>query len=166
MISFDMKPLVSNVFEFIHHINLHRKRVFKLGWSLKHECNNRIILWLVLKVHDIEKYFYLLKLWKLYGRPDHEIPNRELFDSMNKIGKSLQKLILLPFRNQRKSIKQALEVERIADVVDRNSDPVAIEEFHLKQQIPMSHFLPAYDLDIAYRLKEKWDQLTYNLQYY
>ena len=53
--------------------------------------------------------------------------------------------------------KFLLRIERIADVVDRNTDPVTMEEFNIQKQRPLSDFVrdPA-DLALAIELKQKY----------
>lgn len=64
-------------------------------------------------------------------------------------------------------IAQALlKIERLADVVDRNTDPVAMEEFGLKTQVPMSRFLTdPQDLAKATSIKNRYFELTREHQY-
>jgi hypothetical protein len=59
-----------------------------------------------------------------------------------------------------------LRIERIADVVDRNSDPVAMEEFGIAKQPPLAQFIQSdVDLAMATWLKERYARFTKGYAY-
>jgi hypothetical protein len=116
-------------------------------------------------VHDLEKYPFLPWLWKYYGGKGYRAGARKLYTRMNRFGQFIQDLILIPFFWNKDAIANAVRIEHIADVVDRNTDPVAMEEFCLKIQKPMSEFLPIEDLYLAETLKKLWPSITLHLQY-
>lgn len=62
--------------------------------------------------------------------------------------------------------KTLLRIERLADVVDRNSDPVAMEEFNIKEQRPLGEFIrDPVDLILAQELKQKYRATVKGLEY-
>lgn len=159
------RQFVMNVWDFRRHVTLHRRRVLKLGWQLRSMTKSPLVLFLVLLVHDLEKYLFLPWLWAYYGGKGWRTGARRLYTRMNKFGQFIQDAVLLPFFWNKEAIADAVRIEHIADVVDRNTDPVAMEEFCLKVQRPMSDFLPAEDLYIAETLKKLWPDVTSHLQY-
>jgi hypothetical protein len=132
--------------------------VFRLGWSLRSGLTRRerVVLWLRLVMHDVEKYLVIGGLWHYYGCA--ATPDAIAFwRRMNEIGHALVRW--LP------QYPRVLDIEKLADVVDRNSDPVAMEEFALKRARPLSDFLPRRLLLRAAYLKREWPVLTADLQY-
>lgn len=158
---------VNNLLDLKRHVSLHRRRVFALGWRLRPLVNNPTVLFLVLLVHDLEKYLFLPWLWKYYGvkGKNHKTDARKLYTRMNKVGYHIRNITMLPFFWNKENITQAIIIEHIADVVDRNTDPVAMEEFCLTIQKPMSLFLLSESLKIAETLKPQWFDITNKLQY-
>jgi hypothetical protein len=151
---------VTNKWDLFRHVRAHRRRVFRLGWSLRAGLTRRerAALWLTLVLHDLEKYLVIGGLWRTYGvgipAPDDAV---SFWRRMNRLGALMSGWVPKYPRVQ--------DIERLADVVDRNSDPVAMEEFGLKRQRPLSDFLPRRLLLRAAYLKREWPVLTADLQY-
>lgn len=79
---------------------------------------------------------------------------------------------LLPDGEMNAKAKAVLRIERIADVVDRNSDPVAQEELGVSKPRALSEFFVKKDgtvdqlnLGIASKLKEQYNQTIAGLSY-
>lgn len=160
-----MNTFVISIWDFLHHVTLHRKRVLKLGWQLRWMTDSPLILFLVLWIHDLEKYLFLPWLWSYYGGKRYRTGAQNLYDRMNKFGRLLQNLVLLPFFWKQKTIAEVLRIEHIADIVDRSADPVVMEEFNLREHRSLTRFLPKEDWLIAMKLKRRWAQITFSLQY-
>lgn len=147
-----MNKYVNNIWEFVKHINAHRKRVSLLASVLDSRWQARYVY----RLHDIEKYLFLPWLWKYYAGDGDRRKAKSLYTLMNKVGRLL--LSMLSFWINKAELAEIQKCEKLADVVDRQMDPVAEEEF---QRIrPIEKFVSDDDLEIARFLMSKYEQVT------
>lgn len=146
---------VNNIWDLAKHVAHHRARVYRLGITLDGSLLSRVVL----RVHDLEKYLFLPWLWKYYGgKGDRRIAKR-LYTRMNTVGRAILWVATLPFSGA--SIAEAQKSEKIADIVDRQCDPVAVEEF--QRILPMSKFLNDHELEVAEILKPRYREIVKEL---
>ncbi len=160
------------------HFRLHVQRVKRLGLALydSHPDDfpgiGREDVKAFLSVHDIAKFNRLAALYSIYGIGYHP-PTAELREKVEEIVEGLNEADLrireaylrdFPIR----AVNSLYRIERIADVVDRNTDPVAKEEFaiSLGQEPPLSAFLKEpRDLEMGRELKDRYGDLVADLAY-
>lgn len=147
--------------DFKRHITLHRKRLMALALALYPNAplTFKLLVWL----HDVEKYLVLDELYSFYAGGG-DVVDRDLFvGRMNALGKKL--VAPLYFLLDPVTLARYTNLERIADVVDRHSDPVALEEFNLPRRLPMSKFLRRDQLVVAGPLLKRYKEITKGLEY-
>ena len=149
---------VTNILEMSFHIAHHRKRVLTLGMDIHKEKDlTRLLYYTVFKLHDIEKYLFLPWLWKYYGKKGDKVKAKQLYIRMNKVGAVIIKAALFFFFFFKQQEKNKVKhYEHIIDVIDRHCDPVAMEEFDLVEQRPLTNFISVRDLPMAISFKKKW----------
>ena len=153
---------INNIKEFARHISNHRTRVYALGMTMR---GPKILKTIIFGLHDIEKYFFIFQLWKYYGSKGHGPERRkaiELYTRMNKLGYIIISVVLFFVRFPEHSVDKVKRLEKVIDVIDRHCDPVALEEFNLKEKRPLTQFLDVKDLPLAMSLKKKWLDLFEN----
>jgi hypothetical protein len=153
---------ISNIYQFFKHVNHHRKRIYILGTyrfsKTTKTRNEKILEFVVFKMHDIEKYLFLpLLCAKGLNRRE---TSRKFYDFMNRVGTVLVNNTIRGlsffFKFTEKEIKNVKRFERILDVVDRHCDPVALEEFHINRKRPMFMFLNSKDSKRANVFEKRW----------
>lgn len=147
---------VNNIFQFAQHVSAHRKRVQRLAWSFREAAPNREVLKIVLAMHDMEKYLLLPLLWRYYNGRGDRAKADVFFKRMNAVGRKLLEAALATVPHTPGDRAAALILERLADVVDRNCDPVALEEFNLKARRPLRDFLDEDYLPAATAMVRRW----------
>lgn len=160
--------LVNNLRELARHVSLHRQRLYRVGkaWCFEYDAAWYVELPLkvALFVHDLEKYLFLPWLWKYYGARGKNHKRSDalaLWTRMNKVGAFIKKVALLPLPG-----KHLIDgIEHVIDVVDRHLDPVALEEFNLEKQRPITDFLHIANWELADELIIIWQEHTKDLQY-
>jgi len=132
---------------YIKQIAAHRTRMKRWGDFYTWRDGRNTALQAVLYIHDIEKWLFLpfLYWYQLPGKDKSRA--RELYDKMNFVGSVIVRLRTLFHPIQ--EVQEALWMEKCFDVLDRHLDPVALEEFNLKEQRPMSDFLKSSQLKFA-----------------
>jgi hypothetical protein len=158
---------VNSSIDLLRHITLHRKRVYWLGQKINYLVDKPSLLKTILIAHDIEKYLVFPILWMFYAGKGNRKTARKFYTQMNKLGALLLKVIIFlrhGFVSQ-KDLDQCSRIEHIADVTDRNNDPVAMEEFCLTVQRPLSDFLELTDVWIAEDLAFDYKLVPENLRY-
>ena len=112
---------------------------------------------------------FIEKLYSLYGKgyafladPANE-RSKQIIDHLNATDKRVatdyfrRQGMLDASGDPNAQAKILLRIERIADVVDRNSDPVAMEEFNIQKQRPLGDFVrDPIDLALALELKSRY----------
>ena len=159
------------------HFRLHIERVKRLGLSLYDSHPeafpgvSRQEVWGFLSVHDLAKFNRLGALYSIYGvgyHPDtDELRGRveEIVAGVNEADRRIRETFLRGFSDD--AVHSLTRVERIADVVDRNTDPVAREEFAMVpgKEPPLSAFLRNADLGLARELQAQYGTLVAGFAY-
>lgn len=145
---------VKNIWDMLNHVRNHRRRLYSLGKDVK---GPMILRKIIFGLHDIEKFFFLPWLWKYYGPRGSGNPiAKKLYTRMNKVGYFILKCVLFFTPYNKEQIQKMKRYEKIADVIDRHCDPVAMEEFHLKEKRPLVQFIRREDLPCAITFKKRW----------
>lgn len=184
------RQYVNSLEDFIHHTQLHKKRVlvlieeaYRIAPHLEKEISKKNLIQLMV-IHDDEKLLpyslrdnrkpYYHDLYKGYGTP---IDRTTIIDPMNeegakyfkrmqeKLGLSIKpNMTLTEKKSIQKSIKAAMDMQKLVDEIDRMLDKVAPEE--------LAH--PPYPLNpsqtkkygkIARHLIDNYPTLTKDLQF-
>jgi len=117
----------------------------------------------VLALHDIEKYLFLGMLWFWFGVRKSGLKAkvaRMCFDFMNFVGVQVLMVCTLDLRvkfllNRRSNrdfrdkLARSLRIERIADCLDRNTDPTYEQEFGEKPRFIENFLKDQYELIVA-----------------
>jgi hypothetical protein len=146
---------VKNIWDMLTHVRNHRGRVYFLSAEVK---GPKFLKTIIFGLHDIEKFIFLPWLWKYYGAKGAGNPNaKALYIRMNKTGYFIIKcvLALFPFYTS-EQVRKMKRFEKIADVIDRHCDPVALEEFNLTTTRPLVQFIRRDDLPCAITFKKRW----------
>lgn len=145
---------VNSLGDMLHHVRNHRRRLYSLGTDVKGPQTLRKI---VFGLHDVEKFVFLPWLWKYYGaKGAGNSDAKKLYTRMNKLGYFILKIVLFFTPYNKEQIQRMKRFEKIADVIDRHCDPVAMEEFNLKEKRPLVHFIRREDLACAITFKKRW----------
>jgi len=152
---------VNNIFDLAKHVSHHRKRVYFLGMKhlMRHQTTSKeqkTASKIILGLHDIEKYLFLPWLWKYYGKKGNKANARKLYTRMNKVGGYILQTVLYFFNFNKTLVEKVSKIEKIVDVIDRHCDPVALEEFDLKEKRPLTLFLERKELPFAMTIKKLW----------
>lgn len=136
--------------DFARHVRLHRKRVRVLAAFADPLVVTKWQGRALLALHDVGKYLLLRPLWSYYAGKGDRVAARALYDELNR----LDDAIAAPIRllTPAAFAERVAAAERVADCVDRNCDPVALEEFAREKQPPLSDFLDGRRLETATRL--------------
>ena len=175
--------------DFVHHTDLHIKRVKKLGLALfdmhpeLFPDVDRKLLSEILTYHDAEKLnprfksingkpFYE-ELYERYGKK----ANFDVIEDMNAKGKAFVKELLsekglnpkdTTGKNKAKLLRirrQLKRIEDIADLVDRGSSPVTPEEFGRKMDKASSFMKNSKDAALARKLEKAYPKIVEGLEY-
>lgn len=170
--------LVQNYSDFQKYIDLHKKRVTELGLALYQLYLDRYhqvpyeYVHAFLKLHDQSKLREpnSKALYSFYGQ------NQNFVDSFTQkqMQKTIQKLndydhgiAQLFFQGVGVSPWQArllLEIEKIADLVDRGMDPVAHEDFEgkglYKMKLGSEYLTDDFSQKAAFELEKKYEVIT------
>ncbi len=152
---------VTNIWQLLDHVTRHRRRVLFLAMhqSPLVEFNTRAFL--LVWMHDIEKYLFLPWLWKYYGDRRDRNKARKVYDRMNAVGSSIRKAAAWVMCVSKGRLHYLDQVERMVDVVDRHCDAATLEEFGLAVQRPLSDFLKAdWIADATVLAKGRWMVMT------
>lgn len=147
------KVYVKNIWDMMKHVRHHRHRLYILGMETKGPKGLKQI---VFGLHDIEKFLFLPWLWKYYGPKGNKKKAKAVYTRMNQFGDFIINTVLLFTSYTAEQIKEVKRYEKIVDVVDRHCDPVALEEFNLEKQRPLTNFIKVNDLPRAVAFKKKW----------
>lgn len=158
--------LINTLPKFLRHVNLHRRRVYLLGLALGSPIKNDRAYRTALRIHDIEKYFFIFPLFKYYGgkNPDR-LAAQKLYARMNAVGLHMKNVVLLPFNLTADDRRLLDSHERIADVADRHCDPIAMEEFNLKVQKPISIFLDHDQVLLSEHIVDYYDEIVQGYEF-
>lgn len=168
MISYESVP--TNIVQFAKRVSKHRKRVENLGCKIAYEFGQtdaapRLdkLTRRVLALHDIEKYLFLGMLWFWFGVRKSGLRAqlaRACFDFMNFVGVQILMVCTLDLRvrfllNRRSNrdfrdkLARSLRIERIADCLDRNTDPTYELEFGQRPTDISNYLKDRYELIVA-----------------
>lgn len=175
--------------EFQHHIQLHQKRVVKLGLALAQAHFPRLntpLLEPFLTLHDHSKtltapealaqFAYghpeapARRLFEFYGwNPLDDSDTRRLLQTVNDIN-AIDDEVRLEFFKQHPEISWGTQddfytIERVADLVDRSLDPIAAEEFGHPMVLASDFVQDPYIASLAMWLEKHYREFTKNLSF-
>lgn len=144
---------VNNIKDMLKHVRNHRRRLYALGMEVQ---GPTLLKKVMFGMHDCEKFVFLPWLWKYYGGKGNKQKAKVIYTRMNSLGKFLLNIVLFFLPYSQEEIHRMKRFERIVDVIDRHCDIVALEEFNLKKQRPLTNFIRMTDLPCAITFKKKW----------
>lgn len=176
--------------EFQHHINLHRKRVVKLGLALakaQYPDLNQHFLNEFLKLHDYSKTItshvdlaqfqyshYELpaqRLFDFYGKnPEGQPETEKLTEAINATN-AIDKKVCDNYFERLPQLsgdiqKNFYTIERLADLVDRSLDPIAAEEFGHPMLLASEYLREPYMVPLSLWLESHYLQITKDLSFF
>ena len=172
--------------DFLRHTKLHIKRVRELGLYLVNNYPERFdhlsveLAEKFLSLHDQSKVNFKYspqapiyqRLYRFYGINDQyldEFEHRErglLINELNGIDHMVSNNFFRDFNlvSKGETARQLLELEKIADYVDRGMSPVSREEF-AKKMVPGSDYFTGSDHQMASELEKNYSDLVKGLEY-
>ena len=163
-------PVPTNLLQYAKRVSGHRQRVENLGSRIAYEFGQTdaaprldSLTKRVLALHDVEKYLFLGMLWFWFGVKKSGLKAkvaRACFDFMNFVGVQILMVCTLDLRLKfllhrrsnrefRDKLARSLRIERIADCLDRNTDPSYELEFGQRQTDISSFLKDKYELIVA-----------------
>jgi hypothetical protein len=175
--------------EFQHQIELHRKRVVKLGLALansQYPALNQRFLHEFLSLHDYSKTIVSLahlpkfqyshrklpaqRLFEFYGKtPQSETETENLMDTINAINfidkKVCEDYFIMTPQLSWGTQEDFYTIERVADLVDRSLDPMAAEEFGHPMLLASEYIQDPYMMVLSLWLESHYHQITKELSF-
>ncbi|WP_374077470.1 hypothetical protein [Bdellovibrio bacteriovorus] len=133
--------------DFAKHIELHRQRVAALGLALaakEYPSVDQRTLRFFLLLHDSSKTKSTADLYRFYGKTgltEQEIGDlKKTVQHINDVDSRMAEKFFRRFKINAQEAEVFLWIEKVADLVDRSSDPVATEEF-ARKMTPASEYM-------------------------
>lgn len=190
------RRFVHSLDDFRFHTMLHRMRLVRIGFALHRRfpaafpgIDPSQILDIFL-AHDLEKvadspeFFeayevpedlriqFARQLYAFYNTPrerlsaEEQARKKRVIDEMNALGRRIMSDLMDRLELGEQARASFLRMERLADVIDRNTDPVAMEEFALTEQLPLEMFLQGEEnLAMARAIQADYFEITRGLGY-
>lgn len=150
----DARYFVTNPAEFNTYVRLHKERTRLLAlhlFSAHPQDYDQLSLELVnsfMRLHDLSKSIpeVAQRLYKQYSRPLSTVSEREKtkfiswVNYLNERDRQIGVNFFTRHELNESQVQKLLELEKIADLVDRSFDPVAQEDFG-KLMVPASEFI-------------------------
>ena len=175
--------------DFKAHIELHRSRVVRLGLALaeKHFPHiDRTALHSFLKLHDFSKTIHtpnhlkafgydnqrapLERLFEFYGKttktPEQNLQLHGVIKDINAIDDQVAQIYLKPLQLDVHGLQCFLNIEKIADLVDRSLDPLAKEEFGHHMVLASQYIQDEKLANLSMWLEVRYSQITQDLSFH
>lgn len=166
------RKYVNSIEDYYYHTSLHIKRVELLAWQLYKQNYNRyktvspFLLLEFLKLHDHTKIQgkFLNELYPYYGDKSHLKSKdwRHFKKLIKELNQKDKKILTNFFKDNKIKMKDRalfLEIEKIADLVDRNLNEVTPEEFG-KNIENLKNYLNSKEIKLASNIIKNYKKIT------